>query len=134
MQLVVRSICCLRAGVPGLSENITVRSIVGRYLEHSRIIRFGRAGDEETVYVIGSADMMPRNLDRRVEAMLRITDPRLRARLDEILSINFADDVLAWSLAPDGTWHKTEPVADIESQVRFQELAVARSKVRAAEA
>ncbi|MDQ1380421.1 MAG: polyphosphate kinase, partial [Actinomycetota bacterium] len=134
VHLVVRSICCLRAGVPGLSENITVRSIVGRYLEHSRIIRFGKASDEETVYVIGSADMMPRNLDRRVEAMLRITDPRMRARLDEILSINFADDVLAWSLEADGTWHKAEPVADIESQVRFQELAVARSKVRAAEA
>ena len=72
-------------GVPGLSENITVRSIVGRYLEHSRIIRFGEPGDDDTEYVIGSADLMPRNLDRRVEAMLRVTDPRMRARLDEIL-------------------------------------------------
>lgn len=130
IDLVVRSICCLRAGVPGLSENITVRSIVGRYLEHSRIIRFGPAGDPDTEYVIGSADLMPRNLDRRVEAMLRITEPRMRARLDEILSINFADDVLAWTLERDGTWHKVETVAGIESQVRFQKLATARAKVR----
>ena len=126
----IRSICCLRAGVPGLSENITVRSIVGRYLEHSRIIRFGTAGSPDAEYVIGSADLMPRNLDRRVEAMLRVTDARMRARLDEILSINFEDDVLAWTLARDGTWHKVETVRGIESQVRFQELAVARAKVR----
>jgi polyphosphate kinase len=130
IDLVVRSICCLRAGVPGLSDNITVRSIVGRYLEHSRIIRFGIPGDPDAEYVIGSADLMPRNLDRRVEAMLRITDPRMRARLDEILAINFEDDVLAWTLERDGTWHKVETVAGIESQVRFQELAVARAKVR----
>jgi polyphosphate kinase len=134
VRLVVRSICCLRAGVPGLSENITVRSIVGRYLEHSRIIRFGPAGDEDTEYVIGSADLMPRNLDRRVEAMLRITDTRMRGRLDEILSINFADDVLAWTLERDGTWHKVQTVEGIESQVRFQELATARAKVRAPDA
>ncbi len=134
VDLVVRSICCLRAGVPDLSENIRVRSIVGRYLEHSRILRFGPAGDAETNYVVGSADLMPRNLDRRVETMLRITDPRMRARLDEILSINFADDVLAWTLERDGTWHKVEAVAGIESQVRFQELAVARAKVHSQDA
>ena len=130
----MRSICCLRAGVPGLSENITVRSIVGRYLEHSRIIRFGRPGNDDAEYVIGSADLMPRNLDRRVEAMLRINDPRMRARLDEILAINFADDVLAWTLEQDGTWRKVHTVEGIESQVRFQELATARAKVRSPEA
>jgi polyphosphate kinase len=134
IDLVVRSICCLRAGVPGLSENITVRSLVGRYLEHSRIIRFGKPGEPETEYIIGSADLMPRNLDRRVEAMLRINDPRIRARLDEILSINFADDVLAWTLASDGTWHKVDSVIGLESQVRFQELAVARAKVHSPDA
>ena len=110
IDLIVRGICCLRPGVPGLSERITVRSIVGRYLEHSRIFRFGDAGDDDTEYVIGSADMMPRNLDRRVEAMLRVTDRRLRARLDEILELNLADDVLAWSLEPDGTWVKVPTV------------------------
>jgi polyphosphate kinase len=133
VQLIVRSICCLRSGVPGLSENITVRSIVGRYLEHSRIIRFGKVTDENVEYLIGSPDLMPRNLDRRVEAMLRVTDPRMRARLEEILTIVLADDVLAWTLEPDGTWRKVETVEGIESQVRFQELAIARAKVRAPE-
>jgi polyphosphate kinase len=130
VDLVVRSICCLRAGVPGLSDNIRVRSIVGRHLEHSRIFRFGAAGAATTVYVIGSADLMPRNLDRRVEAMLRVTDAKMRARLDEVLVINLADDMLAWNLEPDGTWRKVETAVGIESQVKFQELAMARAKVR----
>ncbi|MCU1426887.1 MAG: polyphosphate kinase 1 [Actinomycetia bacterium] len=129
----VRGICCLRAGVPALSENITVRSIVGRYLEHSRIIRFGHPGTDDVEYIIGSADLMPRNLDRRVEAMLRVTDPRSRARLDEILELVFEDDVLAWSLEPDGTWRHVPTVEGIESHVRFQELAIARSKNRLAD-
>jgi len=130
IQLIVRSICCLRAGVPGLSENITVRSIVGRYLEHSRIFRFGPAGDDETEYVIGSPDLMPRNLDRRVEAMLRVGDARMRARLDEILTINLADDVLAWTLERDDTWHKVDTVQGLETHVRLQDLAVARASLR----
>jgi polyphosphate kinase len=109
-----------------------VRSIVGRYLEHSRIFRFGNgSGPGRPVYFLGSADLMPRNLDRRVEAMLRVTYPRMRARLEEILTICLADDVLAWTLEPDGTWHKIETVEGIESQVRFQQLAIARAKVRA---
>jgi polyphosphate kinase len=133
IDLLVRSICCLRAGVPGLSDNVRVRSIVGRYLEHSRIFRFGPPGAEDTDYVIGSADLMPRNLDRRVEADLRVTDPRMRARLDEILDTEFADDVLAWTLEPDGTWRKVPAEQHVESQVKFQELAVARAKVRTPE-
>jgi polyphosphate kinase len=133
IDLIVRGICCLRAGVPGLSEGIAVRSVVGRYLEHSRIFRFGPAGSPETTYVMGSADLMPRNLDRRVEAMLRVTEPRLRARLDEVLELVLADDVLAWSLRPDGTWTKVPTVAGIECQVRFQELAIARAKMRTTE-
>jgi polyphosphate kinase len=133
IDLVVRSICCLRAGVPGLSERITVRSIVGRYLEHSRIFRFGVPGDDATEYLIGSADLMPRNLDRRVEADLRVVDTRMRARLDEMLEIEFADDVLAWTLEPDGTWRKVPARVGVDSQVKFQELAIARSKVRPVE-
>jgi polyphosphate kinase len=133
IDLIVRSICCLRAGIPGLSERITVRSIVGRHLEHSRIFRFGVPGDEATEYVIGSADLMPRNLDRRVEADLRVVDARMRARLDEILEIEFADDLLAWTLEPDGTWRKVPTVVGLDSQVKFQELAIARAKVRPAE-
>ncbi|HEX5616161.1 MAG TPA: polyphosphate kinase 1 [Acidimicrobiia bacterium] len=130
VDLVVRGICCLRAGVPGLSDNITVRSIVGRYLEHSRIFRFGEPGADDTEYVTGSADLMPRNLDKRVEVLLRVTDPRTRARFDEVLDINFADDVLAWELQPDGTWRKIPTVHGVESHLRFQELAVARAHVR----
>jgi polyphosphate kinase len=133
IELIVRGICCLRPGVPGLSEGITVRSIVGRYLEHSRIGRFGDPGDPETEYLIGSADLMPRNLDRRVEAMLRVVEPRLRARLDEILELNLSDDVLAWTLDADGTWKKVPTVNGVESQVRFQELAMARAKARTTE-
>ena len=133
IDLVVRGICCLRPGVPGLSENINVRSIVGRYLEHSRICRFGEPGDEGTEYIIGSADLMPRNLDRRVEAMLRVTEPRLRARLDEVLELNLADDVLAWTLELDGTWKRVPTVIGLESHVRFQELAIARSKAHTTE-
>ncbi len=130
VDIVVRGICCLRPGVPGLSERITVRSIVGRFLEHSRIFRFGEPGRDDTEYVIGSADMMPRNLDRRVEAMLRVSDRRLRARLDEILELNFADDALAWSLEADGTWSKVPVVHGIDAQVALQDLALARTKAR----
>jgi len=133
VDIIVRGICCLRPGVPGLSERITVRSIVGRYLEHSRIFRFGEPGRDNTEYVIGSADMMPRNLDRRVEAMLRVSDRRLRARLDEILDLNFADDALAWSLEADGTWTKVPVVHGIDAQVALQDLALARTKARGAD-
>jgi len=131
IDIVVRGICCLRPGVPGVSDNITVRSIVGRYLEHSRIFRFGDAGADDTEYIIGSADMMPRNLDRRVEAMLRVTGRRLRSRLDEILALNLADDVLAWWLEADGTWEKVPTVRGLDTQVALQELTMARSKSRA---
>jgi polyphosphate kinase len=130
VDIVVRGICCLRPGVPGLSERITVRSIVGRFLEHSRIFRFGEPGRDDTEYVIGSADMMPRNLDRRVEAMLRVSGHRLRGRLDEILDLNFADDALAWSLESDGTWVKVPVVQGLDAQVALQDLAIARTKAR----
>jgi polyphosphate kinase len=133
VQLIVRGICCLRAGVRHLSENISVRSIVGRYLEHSRIFRFGAPTDPDVQYVIGSADLMPRNLDRRVEAMLRVTDPRSRDRLDEILDLNLADDRLAWQLEPDGRWRRVPTTVGIESHERFQELALARALGRVAE-
>jgi polyphosphate kinase len=134
VQLIVRGICCLRAGVRHLSENISVRSIVGRYLEHSRIFRFGDRTDPDVQYVIGSADLMPRNLDRRVEAMLRVTDPRSRDRLDEILDLNLADDRLAWQLEPDGRWRRVPTTVGIESHERFQELALARALGRVKEA
>ena len=124
IDLIVRGICCLRPGVKGLSERIRVRSIVGRYLEHSRIFRFG--SDERARYYIASADLMPRNLDRRVECVAPVTDPELTARLAEILSVNLEDDVLAWELGPDG-WRKVRTKTGVNAHERLQELADARA-------
>ena len=92
VQLWVRGICALRPGVPGLSENIEVRSILGRFLEHSRIFLFGGGGDPQVC--IGSADMMHRNLDRRVEALVRLADPRHLDDLEALMERGMSDDVL----------------------------------------
>jgi polyphosphate kinase len=127
VELFVRGICALRPGVPGLSENITVRSVVGRYLEHSRIYRFGsRARGHELL--IGSGDLMPRNLDRRVEALAPIRDPRLVARLEEILDVAREDDRLAWELGADTIWRRVPTVEDRESHEILQERAKRRSE------
>ncbi|MEY2848770.1 MAG: hypothetical protein RI885_1435 [Actinomycetota bacterium] len=101
-QLVIRGICTLRPGVPGLSENITVRSILGRYLEHSRIFSFVNGGDPQVF--IGSADMMHRNLDRRIEALVRLTSTEHLRQVASIFDLAMAHDTAAWTLAPDGTW------------------------------
>ena len=126
IDLVIRSMCCLRPGVPGLSETIRVRSIVGRYLEHSRIFRFG-SDERGPRYYIGSADLMQRNLDRRVECVAPVTAPVLTARLEEILAVALADDVLAWELGPGG-WRKVPPVSGFDSQTRLEELAEERAR------
>ena len=126
VELIVRGICCLRPQIEGLSENITVRSLVGRYLEHSRIYRFGSRGADRT-YFIGSADMMPRNLDRRVEALTPIEDPDLQFRLDEILDVVLSDDNLAWDLRGDGTWTRVGATTGIDAHVALQDLALARA-------
>jgi polyphosphate kinase len=123
IDLVVRGICCLRAGVPSLSETIRVRSIVGRFLEHSRIYRFG-PDPRSAEYLIGSADLMPRNLDRRVEALVPVTSEPLRERLAEVLSIDLADDTLAWELDADGAWHRVAGGRGVNTHRRLQDLAV----------
>ena len=126
IDLVVRSMCCLQPGVKGLSETVRVRSIVGRYLEHSRIFRFG--GDERGPrYYIGSADLMQRNLDRRVECVAPVTDPELVVRLEEMLAVALADDMLAWELGYAG-WSKVPTLVGLDSQVRLSELALERSR------
>jgi polyphosphate kinase len=130
IDLIVRGICCLRPGVPGLSETIRVRSIVGRYLEHSRIFRFG--GGSDAVYLIGSADLMQRNLDRRVEVLAPVRAPALRARLDEILATLQADDMLAWELSGDGTWRRASQAGTADAQARLEELALTRARRLAA--
>jgi polyphosphate kinase len=104
IDLVVRGICALRPGVPGLSETIRVRSIVGRFLEHSRVMAFGGGGKPE--YWLGSADLMHRNLDRRVETLVRVQDPAVQAQLAGILDRATAPDITRWELAADGTWTK----------------------------
>ena len=126
VELIVRGICCLRPGVEGLSDSITVRSLVGRYLEHSRIYRFGARGTERT-YFIGSADMMPRNLDRRVEALTPIDDPDLQFRVDEILDVVLADDNLAWQLRGDGVWNRVPPATGVDAHIALQDLAMTRA-------
>jgi polyphosphate kinase len=105
IDLLVRGICCLRPGVPGVSENIRVTSIVGRFLEHSRIFYFRNGGDAEIF--LGSADLMPRNLDRRVELLFPVLDAGLRARIrDEILTEYLLDNVKARRMFPDGSYRR----------------------------
>jgi len=110
IDMIVRGICCLRAGVPGLSENITVRSVLGRYLEHSRIFRFGHGhADGGVLHLIGSADLMPRNLDRRVEVLVPIDHPRHREWLDQTLSFLWSSEIVRWELSPDDHWRRQGP-------------------------
>ena len=109
----MRGICCLRPGIPGVSETISVVSVVGRFLEHSRIYTFHRG--DEPIYYIGSADLMPRNLDTRVELLTPVEDPELRAELDDTLERCLADDTFAWTLEPDGTWKRRDRAAPARS-------------------
>ncbi len=127
IDLVVRGTCCLRPGVPGLSENITVRSIVGRYLEHSRIYRFG-SPERGLQYWVGSGDWMPRNLDRRVEALVPVESEELQQRLQEVLDVCLTDDVLAWHLGPDGRWERDRTTTGHEAHVTLQRLARHRAR------
>ena len=127
IDLIVRGICCLVPGVPGQSSNIRVRSIVGRYLEHSRIYRFGSRSRTRT-YLIGSADLMPRNLDRRVEALAPVEDPDLQFRLDEVIEVLMSDDFLAWELGPEGQWGKLPLEQGVNAQETLQGLAQARAR------
>ncbi|MEL7157087.1 MAG: polyphosphate kinase 1, partial [Actinomycetota bacterium] len=126
IDLIVRGICCLRAGVPGLSDNISVRSLVGRYLEHSRIYCFGNGGGEGIpAYYIGSADLMPRNLDRRVEVVIRVDDVPSQERLAEVLTVNLADTALAWELRADDVYHRLD--GDENTHLVFERMAVERA-------
>jgi polyphosphate kinase len=124
VDLVVRAIASLRPGVPGMSDSIRVRSVLGRYLEHSRIFLFRNGGAPE-VY-IGSADMMHRNLDRRVEVLVRVDDPPSRQRCIDILRLALSDNVAAWRLQSDGSWLPStrEPGTQV---VSMQEELMARA-------
>ena len=123
IELIVRGICCIKAGVPGLSDNISVRSIVGNYLEHSRIFYFYNDGFED-IYM-GSADWMPRNLDKRVEITFPVEDPELKKKIKNILKIQLEDTLKAHIMQPDGSYAKQDlrGKAKLDSQMYFVKLA-----------
>jgi polyphosphate kinase len=128
VRLIVRTLCSLRPGVPGLSENIKVHSLVGEFLEHSRIFIFGEPGDEEYSIYIGSADLMERNLDRRVEVVVPIEEESLQAELLEAFEITWRDDLFTWVLGTDRRWRRLQPVNNFSAQAEFKRRAMDRSR------
>jgi polyphosphate kinase len=122
IDLLIRGMCCLRPGIPGLSENIRVRSLLGRFLEHSRLYRF--VGGRGQTW-IGSADLMDRNLDRRVEALLRVSDTQALAMLDAMLELAWTDDIDHWSLGANGDWDRTPRT---ETTIDYQRELIARRR------
>jgi polyphosphate kinase len=131
VRLCVRGICCLRPGIAGVSENVEVRSIVDRYLEHSRIFHFHNGGEDE-VY-LSSADLMPRNLNRRVELMFPVLDDGLRRRVLGILEGAFGDNQRAWRMQPDGSYVRVSRQRG-EARRRTQEEHMQAARARAEEA
>ncbi len=132
IKLLVRGICCLRPGVPGVSENIEVRAIVDRFLEHGRVFPFANGGKRELF--LSSADWMPRNFHRRVEVMVPIEDEEIKTRLTDILAVQLADTAKSWRLLSDGGYERIQP-ADGEAALRSQQrfIEAARDKVKIAE-
>jgi polyphosphate kinase len=126
IELIVRTFCTVRAGIPGLSENITTRSILGRFLEHSRIYYFGGGGEPE--YWIGSADLMHRNLDRRVEVLCQVFDPQARQQLRDFLDLAMDADTTAWDLQPDGRWVRSGGTKQIDFQETLMKRLAARGE------
>ena len=128
INLLVRGICCLKTGIPGVSENIHVRSIVGTFLEHARIFDFCNAGNDE--FYMGSADWMPRNLDRRVEIVFPVEDEDIKKELRHILDLEFMDNVKAHILQPDGNYEKPDKRGKtlVNSQMEFCQEATHRAK------
>ena len=122
VQLITRAICALRPGVPGLSESIEVRSILGRFLEHSRVYWFDNGGEPEAW--IGSADMMHRNLDRRIEVLVRLPEAELVEVVGEMLDLAFDRDTAAWELRSDGDWVHNN------GRVQYQETLIERQRKR----
>ncbi|MDN5893497.1 MAG: RNA degradosome polyphosphate kinase [Nocardioides sp.] len=122
VQLLIRGICALRPGVPGLSETIEVRSILGRFLEHSRVFEFSNGG--EPVTWIGSADIMHRNLDRRVEVLVRLPSDELVRRVAKVLDLAYDDDITSWTLGPDATWTRNAGTRHLHEEL------IARQKLK----
>ncbi|HET9228121.1 MAG TPA: RNA degradosome polyphosphate kinase, partial [Thermoanaerobaculia bacterium] len=127
IDLIVRGVCRLRPGLPGHSETIRVIGIVGRFLEHARIFRFGNGGRPE--HFLGSADWMSRNLDGRVEAIVPVEEPRLQEELDAILDLQLNDNVKAWEMQPDGSYVQRRPEKGEEPR-SSQDLLMQRAAER----
>ena len=123
---IIRGACSIQPGVPGVSERIRVRSIIGEFLEHSRIWGFENGGDAE--WYIGSADLMDRNLDRRVEAVVPVEDSEAKARIAEIIDLMLADDRRSWQLQPDATWVRTEVLQGREGTIDTFEVLKERAR------
>lgn len=120
VRLIIRGICCLRPGVPGISDNITVTSIVGRFLEHARVYWFRNGGDG--IMYIGSADIMPRNLDRRIEVLIPVSNGEIRRHIREyVLDRQLRDNMQSWHMCPDGTYKRVH-LKDGEEPVNAQEM------------
>jgi polyphosphate kinase len=130
IDLIVRGICCLRPGVPELSENIRVRSILGRYLEHSRIVRFAHGEAGSPLFLIGSADWMPRNLDRRIEVLVPVTHPKHQDWLNKVFDVDLADDIVRWEMNADDSWSRRGPeqFSAGDAQERFYHWVADRQK------
>jgi len=128
IDLWIRGICAIRPGIPGLSDQIRVRSILGRFLEHSRIFHFSNGGTDE--YFIGSADLMERNLDRRVEALVRIKRPEHKIELDRQFDAAFSDEVSRWELSRGTQWIRKHMDGDGLPLADLQEIEIARRKAR----
>jgi len=131
IRLEVRTLCSLRPGVAGLSENITVHSLVGEFLEHSRILIFGTPGEPEFSIWLGSADLMERNLDRRVEVQVPIENRTLQQELLEAFEVTWRDDLFTWVLGTDRRWRRLQPVNSFSAQSEFKRLAMLRSRALA---
>ncbi len=118
VNLLVRGVCRIRPGIPGISDNIQVISVIGRFLEHSRIFYFENGG--QPLYFIGSADWMSRNLSDRVEAIVPISDPRIKEQLDVILAASLNDRRLAWEMLPDGRYRQRLPETNDSTNIEVQ--------------
>jgi polyphosphate kinase len=127
IDLIVRGICAVRAGIPGVSENIRIRSLLGRFLEHSRIFHFINGGDDE-IY-IGSADLMDRNLSRRVESLVRIAEPEHKASLIELLDDYLSDEIANWQMLPTGKWQNIAKLSDGSAIEYVHQLLIKKYRI-----
>jgi polyphosphate kinase len=127
-RLIVRTLCCIRPGVPDLSENISVHSVVGEFLEHSRIYSFGKIDSEGYSVFIGSADLMERNLDRRVEVIVPVLDQSIRTEIEDCFEVSWRDDTHTWVLGTDRRWRRLQSVNNFDSQAEFKRRELVKSR------